>query len=761
MKHLKFYLFISTILMVACTVKLATKNLPQSSVVESTRVPAQSFDDTSSVGTFKNIPLSPEESLKKFILPPGYHLELVAAEPMITEPVAIAWDGNAKMYVAQMETYTQDADGTGTKDKKSRVMLLEDTDNDGKMDKSSVFIKDLILPRMLLCVDHKVLVNETDTYDIFSYEDTNNDGIADVKKPVYTLGRVSPGNLEHQRSGLVWNVDNYIYQTVDPIRFRYTQGILKPDSLYSGSNGQWGLTNDNYGRLFFSRAGGENAGSGFQINPKYGSLEFSDAYSEEKFSPVYSRISNPDVQGGKNRLRPDSTLNHFTSANGQSVFRGDRLPKDLIGDYIINEPVARIIRRAKIVNKEGKTVLENVYHRREFISSTDPFFRPVNTYSGPDGQIYIVDMSRGVIQESNWTRKGEFLRNKIDYYGLAKVNQRGRIWRLVHDDFKRGPQPHLLDTPAKDLLTFLNHPNGWWRDNAQKQIIVLHDKSVVPTLNQMVRGQNSEITALGRLHALWTLEGLNEITKDNIKTALKDEDPQIRKAGVWIGEKYIKRQDEEMIDLIAQLKVDPSFEVKTQVLLSLGSAKNEKAKQAAADVLSSNPKNQMLSSVRYSMNKNEDNKMYGVKLGGFTANDRKLILAGGEIYKSICSSCHGMDGKGLASNAAPAFTSARHINADKEIAIRILLHGLKGPIDGKIFPSEMVSMKENSDEWIASVLSYIRYEFVGTSIRSTAKRQSAVIQPEDVKIMRDKYSTIKTAWTIEDFDNIAPAIVKK
>src|SRR5205823_1054064 len=116
----------------------------------------------------------------------------------------------------------------------SRVMLLEDTNNDGKMDKSSVFIDKLLLPRMILCVDHELLVNETDTYDIYSYKDTNGDGVADQKKSVYQIGKKSPGNLEHQRSGLDWNLDNWIYVTVDPVRFRYTKNGLKADSLPSG-----------------------------------------------------------------------------------------------------------------------------------------------------------------------------------------------------------------------------------------------------------------------------------------------------------------------------------------------------------------------------------------------------------------------------------------------------------------------------------------------------------------------------------------------
>lgn len=701
--------------------------------------------------------LSPEESRLAFHVPAGYHMELVASEPMIKEPVAIAWDGNARMYVAQMETYTQDADGTGTKEKRSRVMLLEDTDNDGKMDKSSVFIKDLLLPRMILCVNHELLVNETDTYDIYSYKDTNGDGIADVKKPAYILGKVAGGNLEHQRSGLDWNLDNYIYQTYDAVRFRYTKGVLKPDSMPSGSNGQWGLTHDNYGRLFFSRAGGENAGSGFQINPKYGQLEFSDAYSEEKFNRIWPIIATPDVQGGKPRLNPDSTLNHFTAANGQSIFRGDRLPADLVGDYLINEPVARIIRRAKVINNQGKTQLENAYDKKEFIASTDFYFRPTNTYTGPDGCLYIVDMNRGIIQESNWTPKGSFLRGKIDYYGIGKVNQRGRIWRLVHDDFKRGPQPKMLDVSAKSLLAHLGHPNGWWRDNAQKQLIILGDKSVVPALKAMASGKNGT-SALGRLHALWTLEGLNAIDKPTIYTALKDSDPQVRRTAIWISEIFLKQNDQALIAAIGKMINDENYDVKTQILLSLGTNKTALAKQIVQDILTQNANNQMITSVKKSIDKNEDAKIYGIKLAGFSPPDRKLILTGGEIYKSLCSACHGADGKGLPTNAAPALRGAKHISADKDIAIRILMNGLKGPIEGKTYPSVMLAMNDNSDEWIAAVVSYIRYEFVGTSVRVGKGRQSAVVQVSDVKKIREQHAGKTEPWVVEELEELSAGV---
>ncbi len=175
-------LLVSSMLVVTCQVAQRTgQSVGQNSQQASHQV------DTVPAFTVNPSPaqLTPEQSLRSFRVPKGYHMELVASDPMIREPVAIAWDGNAKMYVAEMDTYMQDVDGTNEHAPISRVMLLEDTNNDGKMDKSSVFIDKLLLPRMLLCVDHELLVNETDTYDVCSYKDTNGDGVADAKRAVY------------------------------------------------------------------------------------------------------------------------------------------------------------------------------------------------------------------------------------------------------------------------------------------------------------------------------------------------------------------------------------------------------------------------------------------------------------------------------------------------------------------------------------------------------------------------------------------------
>ncbi len=705
--------------------------------------------------------LSPEASLKTMHLPEGYRLEMVAGEPMVQEPVAVAWDGNGRMYVAEMITYMLDADATGEQEPRSRISLLEDTDNDGKMDKRSVFIDSLLLPRMIQCVGNELLVNETNTIAIHSYQDTDGDGKADEKKALHRNEEyvVNDANMEHQRSGLDWNLDNWMYLTYDPVRFRYTNGVLRVDTITSGSSSQWGLTHDDYGRLFYSSAGGERPAVSFQINPVYGRLEFPDQYSEA-FREVWPVMATPDVQGGYKRLRPDVTLNHFTGACGQSIFRGDRLPADLVGDYIVCEPVGRIVRRAKVINQQGKTVLENAYHQREFIASTDLNFRPVNSATGPDGNLYIVDMHRGIIQQGNWTKRGSFLRNRIDSLGLAKNTGHGRIYRVVHDDYKRGPKPNMLNESSSRLLSYLDHSNGWWRDNAQKQLIVLGDKSVIPALRQMAAGGPAPAVKkpghLAVIHALWTLEGLEAMDQETVLKALQHPHPQVRRTAVWISEPYLKRNDAQMIGAVGELINDADDDVRVQLLLSLYSSKAGKAKPLIKELLDRNPDHQMLQATKAALDKNEDVRTFGARLADMPKEDRSLILSGAAIFKSLCGSCHGPDGKGLASGGplltAPALVGSKRLQfAETNTATRIVLHGLTGPIDGKTYSSLMPSMSHNSDEWIASVVSYIRYEF-GQPVRKGGAPLSPVVRPGEIKAIREQDAARNEAWTIAELE---------
>ena len=705
--------------------------------------------------------LSPEESMKTFNLPKGYHLELVASEPMIKEPVAIAWDGNAKMYVAEMLTYMQDADATGERVPRSRILLLEDTNNDGEMDKSTVFADNLLLPRMILCVNHELLVNETNTIAITAYKDTNGDGKADEKRTVYENPKYSANdaNMEHQRSGLDWNLDNWIYMTYEPVRFRYTNGMLKADTIVGGSGGQWGLTHDNYGRLFYSSAGGEVPIQRFQINPVYGSLDLKDQYSNE-FAAVWPIISTPDVQGGLPRLRPDSTLNRFTACSGQSIYRGDALPKDLVGDYLVCDPVGRLIRRAKLLNIKGKLIAQNAYYRQEFIASSDMNFRPVNSYTGPDGNLYIVDMHRGIIQQGNWTKPGSFLRNVIDRMGFAKNIGHGRIYRVVHDGYKPGPKPHILDELPSKLVTYLDHPNGWWRDNAQKQLVILGDRSVVPALKQIAEGKKATLSAkpshLGRIHALWTLEGLNAIDIDVLLAAMNDQDAQVRRAAIWISEPYIKKNDAQIINKLAELKADSSYDVRTQLLLSLSYNKADRAQSIIKDLMAQNQDNEMLVATASTLERNQNIKAYGNRLGTLATANRNMVLQGAAIFRSLCASCHGGDANGLTTAVAPPLVGSKRLSGDKNTAIRILLHGLTGPIEGKTYPGDLMpSMGANSDEWVAAVLSYARFEF-GRGTRNDPNAVSPFITSTEVKKVRDESGTRTKSWTVAELEKAEP-----
>ena len=215
--------------------------------------------------------LTPEEELETFELAPGYVAELVASEPMVQEPVLTVWDGNGAMYVAEMRSYMQDENGTGTKTlRNGRIKKLVDLNGDGRMDKATIFVDNLNLPRMILPLDDWIAVRETDTMDVVAYRDTDGDGIADENKMLYEKGPYSRNgpktSVEHQDSGMLWNVDNQIYITYNMERYQFTDGTWRAEKQ-PGHWTQWGLTHDDYGKLFW--IDNTNPLKSAQFHPKY------------------------------------------------------------------------------------------------------------------------------------------------------------------------------------------------------------------------------------------------------------------------------------------------------------------------------------------------------------------------------------------------------------------------------------------------------------------------------------------------------------
>src|SRR6266851_5439820 len=322
---------------------------------------------------------SPAEEAQGFVLPAGYRMELVAADPDVISPAVIEFDGNGRMYVSELISYMMDADASREHDPISRISRWESTKGDGVFDKHTVFVDHLVAPRMILPLqDGVILTSETDSDDIVKWTDTNGDGKADKREVVFTgIGQSGDANIEHQKAGLLWNMDNWIYTTYNPFRIRSSpSGFLREPTGPNG--GQWGLASDDDGKPWFVDAGGERGPMNFQYPIHYGAFTPCPAMPsrggrggvaaaapapnpncppgmengfEKDFAVVWPAPGIGDMQGGIGRTRmPAQNLNHFTATAGPAIFRGDGLPADLKGHLLFTEPVGRLIRRAAADN---------------------------------------------------------------------------------------------------------------------------------------------------------------------------------------------------------------------------------------------------------------------------------------------------------------------------------------------------------------------------------------------------------------------------
>ncbi len=683
-------------------------------------------------------PLSAAEEAKTFQLPPGYRMELLLSEPEVIDPVCMAFDGNGRLYVAEMRSYMRDIDGTEELVPTSRVSVHWSSKNDGVYDQHRVFADKLLLPRLLLPLAEGVLIGETDTNDIYLYRDTNGDGVSDEKKPVYQ-GGPRGGNLEHQPSGLTWANDNWLYTAVNNYRLRWKEGQLIKQDI-PGNGGQWGGTQDDDGKFWVVNAGGEKGPLNFQQHILYGQ-SMTRTQFEPGFEVVWPAMGLRDYQGGPGKSREDDTLNHFTATCGGEIYRGDQLPAELKGDLFFAEPVGRLIRRTKIEVADGLTILHNPYPQNEFLRSTDACFRPVDMKTAPDGTLVICDMYRGIIQEGNWTREGSYLRKVILQHSMDKIIGRGRIWRLVHESTKEVPAPRLLEATPRELVKVLAHPNGWHRDTAQKLLVLKGDESVTPSLIEMLKGNENP---LARVHALWTLEGLGALTSDLVRVALKDSSAQVRKAGIRASESLA---DEALQADVKALARDSDPSVVIQVMLTAKLMKwKDHAKFVNMAALGSVSKGVKQMASQILTNRNEFPKE-------FSSAQKEMLYRGQAIYQELCFTCHGLDGKGTEIEGLPAgMTLAPALSGSKlavrgDAMLRVLLHGLTGPLNGKTYQGQMVSMASYDDQWIADITNYVRKSF-GNSGR--------FVEKNDVVKLRKELAARTTPWTEAELQSFGP-----
>lgn len=712
--------------------------------------------------------LPPEQELEKLILQPGYRLELVLADPIIQEPTAIAFDGNGRMFVLEDRGYMQDLDATGEHDPIGRISLHVDTDNDGKYDKHTVFVDNLVFPRFLLPFGpNALLTKESHSQELWKYTDTNGDGVAD-KKELFDTGYGRYGNVEHEESFLTYGLDNWLYSTVNAFRARWTpHGVIKEPT---GSNGaQWGASQDDDGKLWF-QGGASGLPSYWQFPILYGNFGGGRGSSEmdpDLGIPWGAPVRIADMQGGFSVTRmPDGSLRSTTGAAGGDIVRAHRMPKDLQGDYVYGEQVGRIVRRVRAEKREGLTYIRNFYDGNEFIKSTDPYFRPVDQTTAPDGTIYITDMYHGIIQEAQWTGRGTYLRAKIQQYDLDKVIHKGRIWRLVYDGVKYDHSdalardktlPRMNDETPAQLVTHLGHPNGWWRDTAQQLLVLKQDKSVVPALQSLLKTSSN---VLERFHALWTLEGLGALDRATVRALLEDREPRMRIQAIRASETIYKAGDKSFAGDYKRMTQDPSVDVAIQAMLTMNKWKVPDAAttiKATADTNKARGVQLVASTI---LNPPTAGRGFGPGRGAgpsYTAEQQGVLDRGGQIYRELCFSCHGEDGLGAprpgdtsGSTMAPRLAGSPRVNGHRDYVINAVLHGLAGPVDDRTYTDVMVPMGSNPDDWVAAVASYVRTTFGNTS---------GLVSAADVKRVRTATASRKNPWSVAELEAALPKVL--
>ena len=528
---------------------------------------------------------SPTEELARLHPVEGYRVELVAAEPLVHDPIAIDFDADGRMYVVEMRGYMPNLKGTGENQPVGRIVVVEDTNHDGIMDRSTVFMDSLVLPRAIKVLEHGVLV-AAPPY-LWLVRDTTGDLRADVREVIRTDFGDPKSNPEHQANGLIWGMDNWIHTANYPGQFR-----LGADGkvVYRRvpSEGQWGVSSDEYGRLY--RNSNEDPLRADLVPAHYAVRN----PNLPAIAGVYERLTanvavwpahkTPAVNRGyrAETMRPDSTLAHYTSAGSPTAYVGNRLPAELRTSVFIAEPAGNLVGRLIVRDSgDGIPVARTAYDHQEFLTGSDERFRPVSVSNAPDGTLYVVDMYRGIIQHRVFITG--YLEQKIIERGLENGIGMGRIWRIVHTSTQRDSVLTLsLKTPT-ELVPFLTDSNGWRRVTAQRLLVERGDTSVAPALRAMMRSHPDD---RARLHALWTLDGLRVADRTSIVSALADNAAAVRAAAIRIAEPLLSASDPAIAAVVRTLMADRSPSVRRQLAASMGElAPGPVREDALADVI--------------------------------------------------------------------------------------------------------------------------------------------------------------------------------
>lgn len=689
----------------------------------------------------------------------GFELQLVATDPLIVAPVAIDFDNQGRIWVVEMRGYMPTLTGDGEDQPVGRISILDNFDKNGVAQRSTVFLDSLVLPRAIAHVYGGLLYAEPPN---LWFVEINGDkpGKKTLVDSLYAQG----GYVELQPNGLMMNVDNWIYNANSISRYQMRDGkwYREPTSF----RGQWGITKDNYGRLYYNYNELQLAGDYVLPNTLVNNQFFIPKGSENKeltpnqrVYPLHPTTVNRGYQEGI--LTSDSLLMRFTAACGPLLYRGNQFPDSYQQNVFVCEPQANLIKRNILSFDSLATTAKQAWDNKEFVASTNESFRPVNLVNAPDGSMYVIDMHRGVLEHR--AVASPYYRDEIAKKKLDTLLSGGRIIRIKNKSKSLDPFPDFAAAKSSDLINMLSSSNGWLRDRAQQLLLQRQDKSTVPALEQMARDRSKPIPAI---HALHTLNGLNALNFQFLKEIAADADAWVTAHSLLLLQQFATKEnvdayvellntlssraqrgtggENSLINLYIAATLSPWMKASPDVFLpylkkiSSGYAGNIIVQEAVVSSAAGHEQN--LKNKTYPLDslltltvKNKRNNVINPIFA-----ERKLPkenrAAGMALFRKTCAACHGNEGEGI-EHVAPPLRESQFVQGSVDRLAMIILNGLQGPIhiNNKEyrFNGAMPAFAGNfSDEEIADIIRYVRNSFV-TSSRSA-------IDAKRVKQLRSK-----------------------
>jgi len=723
-------------------------------------------------------PLAPDKAMATLRVAPGFRVELVAAEPLVEDPVAMAWDERGLLYVVEMRGFMPNVDGEGEQEPVGRVVVLEDTDGDGAMNRSGVYLDGLVSPRAIAVVSGGILIGEPPHLWLCRSETVAGElPRCGSRERLLDYGDPDPDLLEHTENGLLWGLDNWIYNAKSDRRFRLRRSaedvsIEIDPTLFRG---QWGIAQDDVGRLYYNTNSrylfadlipADYALADPDHQPRGGGIGASERLVRDE--TVYSIRVNPGINRGyvNGMLRADGRLAVTTSVSGLVVYRGDQFPATFRGDVFVPEPAGNVVAHFDLAPgpvDDGIPTLVAEHRRygdpdwveREFLASTDERFRPVDAKVGPDGALYVIDMYRGILQHVRYVTT--YLREYILEHGLDRPLGMGRIYRVVWEGDAENPAFVRREAPrlatAADRIAALSHPNGWQRDTAQRLLVENElDNAGRDALRDLARsGQDP----LSRIHALWTLHGRGELDDAIVEKALRAGDPWLVVHALRTGEETLAGSATGQAAL-AELLDSASPQVRTQSLLTLGSMARQRtwAGTALAERIAGRPDDPFHRQVALAAN------LAGSTTGeppatpaaarALTAAEAAQFNRGRRHYRA-CRSCHNNDGRGL-EGLGPSLVNSMWVLGSPERLVALVLQGIEGPIEvhGETWDDLMPGFAADPrlpDTAIAALLTYVRRSWGNTA---------DPVSPEVVTAVRQRTADRVDPWTARELESAFP-----